>query len=183
MHRNYDKENDINLLNKYKTENNNFIYYNKTKKQNKLKNELLDNYSSNNLQLNLIKNKDTIFSPYYTNNNNTLDKNCYYTRTSKNANNLKKRTSVLSTVEKLVSKKINNFIPNTTNLFQLNKNNSSNSFKLIQNNRYGNNTEMNNNLIKSKKQKINGSKTNNNSLNKISDYITPLKKKYFYYYH
>ena len=183
LHRNYDKENDINLLNKYKTENNNFIYYNKTKKQNKLKSELLDNYSSNNLQLNLIKNKDNIYSPYYTNNNNILDKNCYYTRTSKNTNNLKKRTSVLSTVEKLVSKKLNNFIPNTTNLFQLNKNNSSNSFKLIQNNRYGNNTEMNNNLIKSKKQKINGSKTNNNSLNKISDYITPLKKKYFYYYH
>ena len=58
---------------------------------------------------------------------------------------------------------------------------SSNSFKMLQNSKYVN--ELSNNIKKSTKQRKINCKTNNNSQNKISDYITPLKKKYFYYYH
>ena len=71
-------------------------------------------------------------------------------------------------------------MPNTNSIFHLSKNDSINSFK-TQNNRYG--IDLLNNLIQSNKPKKINSKSNNNSLNKKSDYITPLKKKFLYYYH
>ena len=76
---------------------------------------------------------------------------------------------------------------NSNNNFNLVKSNNNiyspyyNSFKMLQNSKYVN--ELSNNIKKSTKQRKINCKTNNNSQNKISDYITPLKKKYFYYYH
>ena len=177
LHRN--KGNDLNILNKYNTENNNYIYCNKTQKLNEISNELTNFCSQNNLNLNLIKNKN-IQSSYYTH-NNTLEKN-YYSQTNQKTYNAKKPTRVISTVEKIIPKKISQLTPNSTSFSKLNKNNSSTSFRLLQNNRYG--IEVSNNLMKTKKQKLINSRINNNSLNnKVSDFITPLKKKYFYYYH
>jgi len=180
IHRN--KENDLNLLNRnltttYNGEDNNFIYYNRVKKIN-LKNQDLTRTNSNN-NFKLIKDNNRIYSPYYTN-NNTIEKRAYH-QINKNTYNAKQPTRVLTTIQKLISKKINANTPNTNSVFQLNKNESSNSFKMLQNNRYG--IELSNNIKKSIKQKKINCKTNNNSQNKISDYITPLKKKYFYYYH
>ena len=180
LHRN--KENDLNLLNRnltttYNGEDNNFIYYNRVKKIN-LKNQDLTRTNSNN-NFKLIKDNNRVYSPYYTN-NNTIEKRAY-NQINKNTYNAKQPTRVLTTIQKLISKKINANTPNTNSVFQLNKNESSNSFKMLKNNRYG--IELSNNIKKSIKQKKINCKTNNNSQNKISDYITPLKKKYFYYYH
>ena len=180
MHRN--KENDLNLLNKnltntYNNEDNSFIYYNRVKKFN-LKNQDLIRTNSNN-NFNLVKSNNNIYSPYYSN-NNTIDKKEYHI-INKNTYNAKQPMRVLSTIQKLISKKINANTPSTNSIFQLNKNESSNSFKMLQNSKYVN--ELSNNIKKSTKQRKINCKTNNNSQNKISDYITPLKKKYFYYYH
>jgi hypothetical protein len=166
-----------NLTNTYNNEDNSFIYYNRVKKFN-LKNQDLIRTNSNN-NFNLVKSNNNIYSPYYSN-NNTIDKKEYH-HINKNTYNTKQPMRVLSTIQKLISKKINANTPSTNSIFQLNKNESSNSFKMLQNSKYVN--ELSNNIKKSTKQRKINCKTNNNSQNKISDYITPLKKKYFYYYH
>ena len=173
------KENDLNLLNKnlvdtYNSEATNFIYNNKTKQINKIKHELNRTDSNNNFGVAKLKNNNT-YSPYYTNFDIT-EKNSI----NKSSVKIKKPIRVLKTVEKLISNKINRVMPNTNSVFQINNNYSNNSFK-TQNNRYGN--ESINDILKSNKQKNIKYKTNNNSQNKKSDYITPLKKKFFYYYH
>ena len=174
------KENDMNLLNHnhtYTTEINNYIYNNHTKKMNKINNEITKIDSGKNF--NIIKGKNNTYSQFHTN-INSIEKN-FYTQTNKNNFKLKKPTRVLSTVQKLISNKINRIPPITSCILQLKKNDINNSFKQIQNNRYGNYES--NNIIKYKKQKQYNSLTNNNSQNKISNYITPLKKKFYYYYH
>ena len=176
------KENDMNLLNQnyggtYATEIDNYMYNNQTKKINKINHELTKIDSIN--SCNNIKAKNYTYSPFHTN-IHTIEKNIY-TQTYKNTCKLKKPTKVLSTVQKLISNKISRVPPNTNSIFQLNKNESNNSFKQIQNNRYGN--DGSNNKKKSKLRKKLNSMTNNNSQNKISNYITPLKKKFYYYYH
>jgi len=176
------KDNDINYMNQnygrtYTTEINNYMYNNQTNKINKKNHELTIIDSTNNF--NIIKAKNYTYSPFHTN-INPIEKNLY-TQTNKNTCKLKKPTKVLSTVPKLISNKINRVPPNTNSIFQLSKNGSNNSFKQIQNNRYGNDSS--NNKITTKIQKKFNSMTNNNSQNKISNYITPLKKKFYYYYH
>ena len=173
------KENDLNLLGKnlvgtYNSEATNFIYNNKTKQINKIKHELNRTDSNNNFGVAKLKNNNT-YSPYYTNVDIT-EKNSI----NKSSVKIKKPIRVLKTVEKLISNKINRIMVNTNSVFQINNNYSNNSFK-TQNNRYGN--ESINDILKSNKQKNIKYKTNNNSQNKKSDYITPLKKKFFYYYH
>ena len=180
LHRN--KQNDMNILSKnltkqYNTEDNIFIYYNKLKKINKMNHEFSSTNSNN--YLNHDTSKNNTYSPYYTN-INTIENNPNTLKT-KNTYNNKKSVKLLSTVPKLIPKKMNRLIPDINSIFHLKKNDSINSFKPIQNDRYG--TEAENNVNKLKKQNKINSKTNNSSQNKISDYITPLKKKYFYYYH
>ena len=186
LHRN--KENDINLLNKNYTEicntgNNNFIYNNntKTKKINKINNEQNKTEPNNNSNFNIYRNN--IYSPYYTN-INLIEKNSY-SRTNSNSIKLQKSSNVLSTMQKQISNKINRVQKNTTtnSTFIINKNSYNNSRKMMQNKRYGN--DYSNNILDTKKQTKMNSMNNSNfqNKNKASDYITPLKKKFFLYYH
>ena len=181
-HRN--RENDLhlinkNLLNKYHTEDSNFIYYNKLKQINKIEHDLTRTHSNKNM--NQAKEKNKAYSPYYTN-INSLETN-QYSKTNKNTSNIIQSKRVLSTIQKLISKKISRVTPNIKSVFQINSNdnNNNNSLKPMQNNRYG--TDISNHDNNLKKQKKINSKLNTSSQNKISDFITPLKKKYFYYYH
>ena len=186
LHRN--KENDINLLNKNYTEicntgNNNFIYNNNTKakKINKINNEQNKTEPNNNSNFNIYRNN--IYSPYYTN-INLIEKNSY-SRTNSNSIKLQKSSNALSTMQKQISNKINRVQKNTTtnSTFIINKNSYNNSRKMMQNKRYGN--DYSNNILDTKKQTKMNSMNNSNfqNKNKASDYITPLKKKFFLYYH
>jgi hypothetical protein len=130
--------------------------------------------------MNQAKEKNKAYSPYYTN-INSLETN-QYSKTNKNTSNIIQSKRVLSTIQKLISKKISRVTPNIKSVFQINSNdNNNNSLKPMQNNRYG--TDISNHDNMPKKQKKINSKLNTSSQNKISDFITPLKKKYFYYYH
>jgi len=186
LHRN--KESDINLLNKnyteiYNTGDNNFIYNNNTKakKINKINNEQIKTEPNNNSNFNIYRNN--IYSPYYTN-INLIEKNSY-SRTNSNSIKLQKSSNVLSTMQKQISNKINRVQKNTTtnSTFIINKNSYNNSRKMMQNKRYGN--DYSNNILDTKKQTKMNSMNNSNfqNKNKASDYITPLKKKFFLYYH
>ena len=186
LHRN--KENDINLLNKNYTEicntgNNNFIYNNNTKakKINKINNEQNKTEPNNNSNFNIYRNN--IYSPYYTN-INLIEKNSY-SRTNSNSIKLQKSSNALSTMQKRISNKINRVHKNTltNSTFMINKNSCNNSRKMMQNKRYGN--DYSNNILDTKKQTKMNSMNNSNfqNKNKASDYITPLKKKFFLYYH
>jgi hypothetical protein len=186
FHRN--KENDINLLNKNYTEiynkgDNNFIYNNNTKEKkiNKINNEQNKTEPNNNSNFNIYRNN--IYSPYYTN-INLIEKNSY-SRTNSNSIKLQKSSNALSTMQKQISNKINRVQKNTTtnSTFIINKNSYNNSRKMMQNKRYGN--DYSNNILDTKKQTKMNSMNNSNfqNKNKASDYITPLKKKFFLYYH
>ena len=186
LHRN--KESDINLLNKnyteiYNTGDNNFIYNNNTKakKINKINNEQNKTEPNNNSNFNIYRNN--IYSPYYTN-INLIEKNSY-SRTNSNSIKLQKSSNALSTMQKQISNKINRVQKNTTtnSTFIINKNSYNNSRKMMQNKRYGN--DYSNNILDTKKQTKMNSMNNSNfqNKNKASDYITPLKKKFFLYYH
>ena len=177
------KENDMNLINRnlgtYNPEVNNLIYNSNTRQINKIKYELNRTDSNNDFNIYKSKNNNN-YSPYYTNFDITEKNSLTQTNKNKSSIKLKKPIRVLNTVQKLISNKINRIMPNTNSIFHLSKNDSINSFK-TQNNRYG--IDLLNNLIQSNKPKKINSKSNNNSLNKKSDYITPLKKKFLYYYH
>ena len=186
LHRN--KESDINLLNKnyteiYNTGDNNFIYNNNTKakKINKINNEQNKTEPNNNSNFNIYRNN--IYSPYYTN-INLIEKNSY-SRTNSNSIKLQKSSNALSTMQKRISNKINRVHKNTltNSTFMINKNSCNNSRKMMQNKRYGN--DYSNNILDTKKQTKMNSMNNSNfqNKNKASDYITPLKKKFFLYYH
>ena len=181
-----DKDNDSLIQNKENNSiinNNNIINNNKNnnrkQKTNKIfiKTDLKQNYK-------ITRNKkNNIYSPIY---NNTNYNNTNYNNGSSTNKELctqynsKKPEKVLSSIRKIISQKMNNLSPNNSNsIFNINKSDSNNSLK---NNRYIN-TNLNSGFNSSKYNKV-ISKTNNNSQNKESDdYITPLKKRYFYYYH
>ena len=100
-----------------------------------------------------------------------------YTQNNNNIK-LKKSVKVLSSIKKVISQKMNNLSENTTSIIKNNKNDSNSSLKI---NHYFN-ENLNKGFNTSKYRKV-VCKTNNNSLNKKSDYITPLKKRSIYYYH
>ena len=162
---------DNNFLNKYLINE----YYTKDKniknKNNNSKNicEKMDSFKNT-------RNKNNICSAYYTNNNtnNSNSKNKEnLTQNIKNSK-FKKPIRVLSSIRKVISQKMNNLSENSSFI--------NSSFKEICNNRYLNE----NSNIEMNKSKYNNRiicETNNNSQNKKNDYITPLKKKFFYYYH
>ena len=191
INKSHNKNNEkqiINLLNKnyteiYNTGDNNFIYNNNTKakKINKINNEQNKTEPNNNSNFNIYRNN--IYSPYYTN-INLIEKNSY-SRTNSNSIKLQKSSNALSTMQKQISNKINRVQKNTTtnSTFIINKNSYNNSRKMMQNKRYGN--DYSNNILDTKKQTKMNSMNNSNfqNKNKASDYITPLKKKFFLYYH
>ena len=150
-----------------------------------------NNNNSNNIytktdsrnSIKITRNKNNACLPYYTNNNinNANSKNKeILTQNIKNSK-FKKPIRVISSIKKVISQKMNNLSENSS-FIQFNKNDSNSSFKEICNYRYLNE----NSNIEMNKSKFNNSiicKMNNNSLNKKNDYITPLKKKFFHYYH
>jgi len=100
----------------------------------------------------------------------------YYTNTN-NSNNYKKiimgkkPKRVLSSIRKIISQKLSNISGNSSTIFKnLNMNNLNNSFQ---------NNVINGNKLNYKKLVC---MSNNNSKNKTTEYITPRKKR-FYYYH
>ena len=150
-----------------------------------------NNNNSNNIytktdsrnSIKITRNKNNACLPYYTNNNinNANSKNKeILTQNIKNSK-FKKPIRVISSIKKVISQKMNNLSENSS-FIQFNKNDSNSSFKEICNYRYINE----NSNIEMNKSKFNNSiicKMNNNSLNKKNEYITPLKKKLFHYYH
>ena len=152
-----DKENNMNILNTY--------LINKEKKN-------LYKYNNNNSCINVIKtemNKQTRnkitanFNPFY--HTNTIN-------TNNNVNIGKKQKRVLSSIRKIIAQKINNISASNNSIFKnMNINNTNNS---LQSNIIHGNMFINNKLT---------SISNNNSKNKISEYITPRKKRSYYYYH
>ena len=150
-----------------------------------------NNNNSNNIytktdsrnSIKITRNKNNACLPYYTNNNinNANSKNKeILTQNIKNSK-FKKPIRVISSIKKVISQKMNNLSENSS-FIQFNKNDSNSSFKEICNYCYLNE----NSNIEMNKSKFNNSiicKMNNNSLNKKNEYITPLKKKFFHYYH
>ena len=176
------KENNSNVLNKnliteYTTENKNIIN-NQTNKMN-----MILNKTDSRKYFKVTRNKNNVFSPYFTNsstNTNSINKETY-TKNNKNIK-LKKPVRVLSSIRKVISQKINNLSEGSNSFIKFNKSDSNSSFKEITNNRYFNDNNISKGINTSKYNRV-ICKTNNNSQNKKSNYITPLKKKYFYYYH
>ena len=154
---NQDKENNMNYLNTYYIKNENFntdISF-KNNNNNIIKTEIIKQNTRNKIKAN--------FNPFYYTNIN-------------NSNNIlmkgKKQIRVLSSIKKIISQKLNNISGNTNSVLKnINANNSNNSFQ--------------NNIISG--NKLNYKKlvcvTNNNLKNKATEYITPRKKRLYYYYH
>ena len=152
-----DKENNLNLLNTYQVNKENFntdISF-KNMNNNIIKTEINKQNTRNKIKTN--------FNPfYYTNTNNT----------NNNLNMIvgKKQIRVLSSIRKIISQKLNN-ISGSTIFKNVNANNSNNSFQ---------NCIINGNKLNHKKLVC---MSNNNSKNKTTEYITPRKKRLYYYYH
>ena len=110
---------------------------------------------------------------------NSVEKK-FYTQTNADKNLLKRPNRVISSIQKKIVDKANIMGPFSDSI-QITKVHTYNLLKDFKNNLYEN--EYMNNIHNSKKENKKNSSINNNSVNKITDYITPLKKKYFYYYH
>jgi hypothetical protein len=175
----YNKENSNSLLNKnlmneYSEEKNGMIYY---KNKNVQPNFILKKSKTrNNLKITL--NKSSMYTPFNTNTNSINTE----IETLKNNNAViksKKPIRILSTIRKVISQNINNVSSNTNsnNIYEFTNNNS---FKDINNYRYC--IENSRNDISSIKYNKYVCRTNNNSQNMKSEYITPLKKNFLYYY-
>jgi len=175
----YNKENSCsllskNLMNEYSNEKKDIIYY---KNNNVQPNCILKKSKTrNNLKITL--NKSSMYTPFHTNTNSMNTE----IETLKNNNIIiknKKPIRILSTIRKVISQNINNVSSNTNsnNIYEFIDNNS---FKDVNNYRYYiENSRNDTNSIKYNKYAC---RTNNNSKNKHSEYITPLKKKFLYYY-
>ena len=155
------KENNKNLLNIYKNDlniNSNYIQ--------------IDNRQHNKST----RNKMNLNPFYLTNTNNTkINNNSKKTRNKK----YNEPVRVLSSIRKVISQKINNLASNASslNLINVNASNSNSSFIGNKNNYLNNEPNKRSNYNKLV------CKTNNNSQNKKSEYITPIKEKFNYYYH
>jgi len=175
----YNKENSCsllskNLMNEYSNEKKDIIYY---KNNNVQPNCILKKSKTrNNLKITL--NKSSMYTPFHTNTNSMNTE----IETLKNNNIIiknKKPIRILSTIRKVISQNINNASSNTNsnNIYEFI---DSNSFKDVNNYRYYiENSRNDTNSIKYNKYAC---RTNNNSKSKHSEYITPLKKKFLYYY-
>ena len=193
--RNYSQNIDSKLKKKYNIDK---IINNKSKnnKENKENNMKILNTNSN-FEINKNKNymiktdfehvgkntRNVIKSnPFNLTNTNDIDERNYSKKT-KNKTIYNEPVRVLSSIRKVISQKINSLSGNNTssiNFSNLNLSNSNSSFlgkkNIIINNELNNNLSIpmhNNKLV---------IKTNNNSQNKKSEYITPRKKKFIFYY-
>ena len=175
----YNKENSSgflnkNLINEYSEEKKDMIYY---KNNNVKANSILKKSKTRN-NLKIALNKSSMYTPFHTNTNSMNTE----IETLKNNNVViksKKPIRILSTIKKVISQNINNVSSNTNsnNIYEFESNNS---FKEVNNLRYYN--ENSRNDISSIKYNKYVCRTNNNSQKKQVEYITPLKKKFLYYY-
>ena len=158
-----------NLINEYNNNNKNF-------KDNNINNIIKTDTGKS---FNVTRNKNNIYSPNFTsiNSNINITDKVVYTQKNKDIQ-FKKPIRVLSSIRKVISQKMNNLSEMNTNSFIKNKNSSNSSLKEIKNNR---NFKDNLNFSITNNRLL--CKANNSLQNKKSDYITPLKKKFFYYYH
>jgi hypothetical protein len=161
------KENSANFMNK--NINNEINRENKEIINNINKNVEIDHVFKNSSSRNIFtRNKSSVYNPYYTNTNSinqvfeTVNNNNSITKSKKQP------IKILSTIRKVISQKMNNISGNTNsnNIYELESNGS---YKDMNNYSYYNDNKYN-------------CRTNNNSQNKQSEYITPLKKKFYYYY-
>ena len=128
------------------------------------------------------KNTRTIIKPNpfsLTNTNNINEKN--YSKKTRNKK-IHESVKVLSSIRRVISQKINNLSGNNTSLVNFTNLNlsNSNSSNLGKKNMVINN-ELNNNINIPMYNKL-VIKSNNNSQNKKTEYITPRKKKFVFYY-
>ena len=163
-----------NLMNEYSEEKKDMIYY----KNNSIQHNSILKKSKTRNNLKIALNKSSMYTPFHTNTNSMNTEN----ETLKNNNVViksKKPIRILSSIRKVISQNINNVSSNTNsnNIYELESNNS---FKDA--NDYLYNIENSRNKISSTKYNKYPCRTNNNSKNKQSEYITPLKKKILYYY-
>ena len=163
-----------NLMNEYSEEKKGMIYY----KNNSIQHNSILKKSKTRNNLKIALNKSSMYTPFHTNTNSMNTEN----ETLKNNNVViksKKPIRILSSIRKVISQNINNVSSNTNsnNIYELESNNS---FKDA--NDYLYNIENSRNKISSTKYNKYPCRTNNNSKNKQSEYITPLKKKILYYY-
>jgi hypothetical protein len=193
--RSYTQNNDSKLKKKYNIDK---IINNKSKnnKENKENNMKILNTNSN-FEINKNKNYmiKTDFEHVVKNTRNVIKSNPFnltntndinernYSKKTRNKTIYNEPVRVLSSIRKVISQKINSLSGNNTssiNFSNLNLSNSNSSFlgkkNIIINNELNNNLSIpmhNNKLV---------IKTNNNSQNKKSEYITPRKKKFIFYY-
>ena len=163
-----------NLMNEYSEEKKGMIYY----KNNSIQHNSILKKSKTRNNLKIALNKSSMYTPFHTNTNSMNTEN----ETLKNNNVViksKKPIRILSSIRKVISQNINNVSSNTNsnNIYEFESNNS---FKDA--NDYLYNIENSRNKISSTKYNKYPCRTNNNSKNKQSEYITPLKKKILYYY-
>ena len=102
------------------------------------------------------------FNPFYYTKENDTNNNCIGKKTNK----------VISSIRKIISQKLNNIHENTSSVFKNDVTNKSNN-SLIRNNN-------NSNIINFKNLVC---LSNNSNKMKTSEYITPRKKRFYYYYH
>ena len=181
LKKNYKNNSDRELINRFKK-----LKENQENNKNILNtSRIVSNTTNNYVKTDLTQyNKNTRnkmkLNPFYlTNTNNIREKN-----NSKKTRNKKYNESlrVLSSIKKVISQKINNMTGNTSslNVNNLYVNNSNSS--LMGNKNYFVNNESNKNIKKSNYNKL-VCKTKNNSKNQKSEYITPIKERFKYYYH
>ena len=161
-----------NIFNGYKTINKD-IFYNK-------KIEHLFKKSDSRKTFKSTRNKINVYSPFHTNtnsNNNDIS-------SQNTILNLKSREPIklLSTIKKVISQKMSGLSDNTStfsnNLLKL-ESNSNSSYK--DSKTYNNNEYSNYGMNSFRYNKIYRIKKNSQN-QKLEEYITPLKKKFFYYY-
>jgi uncharacterized protein YifN (PemK superfamily) len=151
------KENNPNILNTYLLNNIKFktdIGF-KNSNNNTIKTEMNKQNTRNRILAN--------FNPFY--DTSTIN-------TNNNIFNGKKPKRVISSIRKIISQKLSNISENSMTIFK-NTNINNSNYSLYGNNNNGNIFNYKNLSYASK----------NNSKNKTSEYITPRKKRFYYYYH
>ena len=152
-----DKENNKNILNNYLL--NKIKFSTDISFKNTNNNTIKTDMNKQNTRNRIIAN----FNPFYDTDTANTNNNFF---------NGKKPKRVISSIRRIISQKLSNISENNTTIFKnMNINNSNYSL-------YGKN---NNGNIFTHKNLAYLSK--NNSKNKTSEYITPMKKRFYYYYH
>jgi hypothetical protein len=169
LNKNKNKENNIKILNSKNIALDNLNNFNSNNSSNNNNIILKTDVRLSNKKIRNISNLNPF--DFKDSNANNINTNINYKTRNKK---FKKPTRVISSIRKIISQKMNN-VSGTTNSTNINNmSNRNNSIAVRKNDINHNNNDSNINF---------NCKTNNNSKNKISEYVTPRKKKLRYYYH